>query len=212
MYRSQPTGPSEIPALSDGSYCPSASSNNSWASDRVRTDDLLITNQLLYQLSYRSNCGRCRIRTYDTFQYAGFQDQCNRPLCQSSISTSGRNRTGTPQSEWDFKSHVSTNSTTDALVTPTGVEPVTYTLEVCCSIQLSYGAILSLPFQRTTIQIYKINLKLPKINVKWMLNCCTEFSREVTGYLVCVIYPTTHWGFFEKQYSLQHHNTYYRIQ
>ena len=29
-------------------------------------------------------CGRCRIRTYGTSRYAGFQDQCIRPLCQSS--------------------------------------------------------------------------------------------------------------------------------
>ena len=31
------------------------------------------------------SCGRCRIRTYGTLRYAGFQDQCIRPLCQSSI-------------------------------------------------------------------------------------------------------------------------------
>ena len=30
------------------------------------------------------SCGRCRIRTYGTLQFAGFQDQCIRPLCQSS--------------------------------------------------------------------------------------------------------------------------------
>ena len=30
------------------------------ASDRLRSDDLLITNQMLYQLSYRGNLGRIR--------------------------------------------------------------------------------------------------------------------------------------------------------
>jgi hypothetical protein len=32
----------------------------------------------------RDISGRCRIRTYGTLRYAGFQDQCIRPLCQSS--------------------------------------------------------------------------------------------------------------------------------
>ena len=40
-------------ASSDGSYRPSASSDNCWASDQIRTDDPLITSEMLYQLSYK---------------------------------------------------------------------------------------------------------------------------------------------------------------
>ena len=48
---SQPTGPSVRLASSDGSYRPSASSDNCWASYRNRTNNLRITSALLYQLS-----------------------------------------------------------------------------------------------------------------------------------------------------------------
>ena len=76
MKSSQPTGPSVILAISDGSYCPSASSNNSYlaedvsilvgqppigfhqlmnplrASGRARTNHPFITSEVLYQMSY----------------------------------------------------------------------------------------------------------------------------------------------------------------
>ena len=47
---------------------------------------------------------------------------------------------GRPKSQ-DFKSCVSTYSTMGALAIPEGLEPSTCRLEVCCSIQLSYGTI-----------------------------------------------------------------------
>ena len=51
---------------------------------------------------------------------------------------SGRTRTGTAKQPRDFKSLVSTYSTTEAiLVRRAGFEPATYRLEGGCSIQLS---------------------------------------------------------------------------
>ena len=51
-----------------------------------------------------------------------------------------RTRTGTHIAK-DFKSFVSTYSTTRALASAEGFEPSTYGLEVRCSIQLSYAEI-----------------------------------------------------------------------
>ena len=52
MCRPQPTGPSMILALSDGSYCPSASSNNSCTSIRIRTSTKALEEPCAYPLHH----------------------------------------------------------------------------------------------------------------------------------------------------------------
>ncbi len=53
----------------------------------IRTNVTEFAIQCLWPLDQSSlyDCGECRIRTYGTFRFAAFQEQCDRPLCQFSI-------------------------------------------------------------------------------------------------------------------------------
>ena len=93
---------------------------------------MMVPKTIVLPITPQDKCGRCRIRTYGTLRYAGFQDQCIRPLCQSSNIAGYRLTCG----ECTF--HLFPSRYYDFFVNPTGFEPVTVCLEGRCSIQLSY--------------------------------------------------------------------------